>query len=398
MRSFALALAVCAPLIAQDHPTEKLQSMLSRIFNSTEFSGGGRGGRRGGGGTRWIEGGNAYAAIEAGEIVRYDPASGKRDVLVSAAQLTPKQTGKPLPIADFAWSADGKKLLVSTNPHRVLIRKPAAEYWVLDRPTGAWRKLGGDDGDNLLFAKLSPDGNAAAYVRGTNLFVEDLATGAITAADQRWHRPHPQRRLRLGLRRRVRPGRRLSLESRRAADRLLAVRPAQRARILAGQLHRRAVSRNFQVRVPEGRPDQLGRPGGGSQRQGRTDPLDQGAGRSAQYLYPAHGMGGPGRTHSGASEPPAEHARRPAGQCRDRRRAHHVSRSGRRLGGGQRPSPLGGERQAPALDQRARWLAARLHRVARRRHAPGDQGSWRRDLDCGRRRAGGWLYYIASPD
>ena len=176
MKPLLVAMLACAPLVAQ--PSEKLQAMLARIFNSNEFSGGGRGGgRRGGpGGTRWIEGGNAYAAIENGEIVRYDPATGKRDVLVSAAQLTPKQTGQPLAITDFAWSADAKKLLVATNPHRVLIRKPAADYWVLDRPTNAWSHLGAD----LLFAKLSPTGAAVAYVRGTNLFVQDLATGAVT--------------------------------------------------------------------------------------------------------------------------------------------------------------------------------------------------------------------------
>jgi dipeptidyl-peptidase-4 len=170
-----LALVLAANALAQ--PTEKLKSSLERIFNSNEFSGGGRGGggRRGGGGTRWIDGGKSYAAIEGGEIVRYDTASGKREVWVSAAELGSK------PISDFWWSADGKKLMVASNPHRVLIRKNAAEYSVLDKATGKWRKLGGDQGADLLFTKLSPDGSQAAYVRGTNLFAEDLATGAIKA-------------------------------------------------------------------------------------------------------------------------------------------------------------------------------------------------------------------------
>ena len=71
--------------------------------------------------------------------------------------------------------------MIASNPHRVLIRKNAAEYRVLDKPSGKWRKLGGDNGSSLLFTKLSPDGTRAAYVRGTNLYVEDLTTGAITA-------------------------------------------------------------------------------------------------------------------------------------------------------------------------------------------------------------------------
>ena len=161
--------------VAAAQPSEKLQDMLRRIFNSTEFTGGGggaRGGRGGGGGgARWMEGGEFYATVEpapggAGrEIVRYDPATGKREVLVSAEQLTPKQTGKPLAFGEYAWSADGKKLLVGTNSHRVLIRKMAGEYWVLERASGAWRKLGGDNGAELLYPKFSPDATRVAFLR-----------------------------------------------------------------------------------------------------------------------------------------------------------------------------------------------------------------------------------------
>src|SRR6185436_1543233 len=104
---------------------------------------------------RWSEDGNSYAAVERGEIVRYDPASNNREVTVTAGQLTPKG-GQPLAINSYEWTADGKKLLVMTNSHRVLIRKPAGEYWVLDRASAALRKLGGDKSPDLLFTKLSP--------------------------------------------------------------------------------------------------------------------------------------------------------------------------------------------------------------------------------------------------
>ena len=182
-RSAFLALLLCSMAAAQ--PSEKLQGMLQRIFGSTEFSAAGSGGRRGGaGGARWIEDGQAYATIEpaAGgggrEIVRYDPATGKRDILVSVTQLTPKQTGKPLAINDYMWSADGKKLMVFAGSHMVMIRKPAGEYWVMDRASGSWRQLGGDKGAELLFAKFSPDATRVAYVRGTDIYVEDIASGA----------------------------------------------------------------------------------------------------------------------------------------------------------------------------------------------------------------------------
>jgi dipeptidyl-peptidase-4 len=151
--------------------------MLKRIFDSNEFAAAGRGGggRRGGGGggMRWSEGGRSWDALENGEIVRYDTATGERRVLVGSAELKPA-------ITDYAWAPDGKKLLVAVNPRRVLIRKPAAEYWMIDRAAHTSRKLGGTDAAPLLWPKFSPDSAKVAYVRGTNLYVEDVASGAIT--------------------------------------------------------------------------------------------------------------------------------------------------------------------------------------------------------------------------
>jgi dipeptidyl-peptidase-4 len=170
-RPFAAALLLTA--IASAQPSDQLQSMLRRIFNSNEFAGGGRGGGRGGrgggGAGRWVEGG--YTAVEGSEIVKYDPATGAHETLINAAPLT---------FGEYAWSADNSKLLVMTKPQRVLIRKTAGEYWAIDRQGGARKKLGGENASDLLFAKLSPDASKAAYVRGTNLYVEDLASGAIT--------------------------------------------------------------------------------------------------------------------------------------------------------------------------------------------------------------------------
>src|SRR5436309_9718598 len=109
VRSFRQAVVsgfiLCSMTAAQ--PSQKLQGMLRRIFDSREFGGAGRGGR-GAGGARWMEDGQAYTAIEpaasgggASEIVRYDPATGKHEILLSAAQLTPRETRKPLAIDDY---------------------------------------------------------------------------------------------------------------------------------------------------------------------------------------------------------------------------------------------------------------------------------------------------------
>jgi len=165
--------------------SQNMQDMLRRI-NAGEFGGAGGGGRRGGaGGGRWVDGGLGYVNIErnpkgGSDIVRIDTATGKREVLMSADQLTPPQLGKPLEFAEYTPSADGKRILFGTNGRLVMIRKTTMDYWVLDKTDNSWHKLGGTGGGNLLYAKLSPDGTRAAYVRENNIFVENIKSGGVT--------------------------------------------------------------------------------------------------------------------------------------------------------------------------------------------------------------------------
>src|SRR5690606_11160368 len=60
------------------------------------------------------------------------------------------------------------------------------DYWVLDRESGRLKKLGGTAAkpSTLMFAKFSPDGDRVGYVRENNLYVEDLASGAIAQLTQ----------------------------------------------------------------------------------------------------------------------------------------------------------------------------------------------------------------------
>jgi dipeptidyl-peptidase-4 len=164
--------------------SSNLDSMIQRI-NSGEFSGGsdtrGGAGRRGGrigGERRWLDGGSAYSMIERGELVRYDTATGKREVLMSAKELTPPNLDRALSPVE-SGSTNANKMLFATNPRTVMIRKIANDYWVLDKIAASWHKLGGKTNSGLLYAKISPDGTRAAYVRECNIYVENIASGAI---------------------------------------------------------------------------------------------------------------------------------------------------------------------------------------------------------------------------
>jgi dipeptidyl-peptidase-4 len=142
---------------------------------------------RGFGPVRWLEDGSGYTSVEPAasgrgrEIVRHDPATGGREIIVTAVALTPPGAAGPLPIDDYAWSRDGLKLLIFTNTRRVWRQNTRGDYWVLDRPSGTLTRLGGSGPEaSLMFAKFDPEAGRVAYVRANDLFVEDLAGHGIT--------------------------------------------------------------------------------------------------------------------------------------------------------------------------------------------------------------------------
>jgi dipeptidyl-peptidase-4 len=158
------------------------QLTLQHIFASPEFF------PERFGPARWLEDGSGYTTLEQSEssqggrdIVRYDPATNRRELWVPAARLVPLGETRALDIADYHWSDDGTKLLIFTNTERVWRSNTRGDYWVLNLRGWELTKLGGNAAPStLMFAKFSPDGTQAGYVRENNIYVEDLATGAIT--------------------------------------------------------------------------------------------------------------------------------------------------------------------------------------------------------------------------
>ncbi|MBN2415639.1 S9 family peptidase [bacterium] len=156
---------------------------LERIFNSREFA------SERFGPARWLADASGYTTLEPSQelaagtdIVRYDPKTGARTVMVTAASLVPEQGNRPLPIADYSWSPDAKRLLIFTNTKRVWRQNTRGDYWVLTLGTGKLQRLGGDaEPGTLMFAKFSPDGAQVAYVvyAANNIYMEDLASGRI---------------------------------------------------------------------------------------------------------------------------------------------------------------------------------------------------------------------------
>ena len=136
----------------------------------------------------WIGKGEFYTVLEPSdkseglsEIVRYETATSRREVLVSASQLVPPGGDKPLKVENYAFSEDLNGVLIFTDSKRVWRQNTRGDYWVLDRKMGTLRKVGdGGPPASLMFAKFSPDGSKVAYVRYNNIYVEDVHSGAAS--------------------------------------------------------------------------------------------------------------------------------------------------------------------------------------------------------------------------
>jgi dipeptidyl-peptidase-4 len=129
---------------------------------------------------------DGYSTLEtssetgASDIVRYEARTGKRTVLISSEQFIPEGLSEPLYVADYTWSDDNSKLLLFTNTRRVWRYHTRGDYWVLDLQTGILQQLGKEvERTTMMFAKFSPDASRVAYVSKQNIYVEDLSTGEI---------------------------------------------------------------------------------------------------------------------------------------------------------------------------------------------------------------------------
>jgi dipeptidyl-peptidase-4 len=183
--TFTLAL-VCVALRAQSpaiqavkYPSAAFREQLDALINQRAY------GAKAPAESRWLDGGERYTVIEAAadgkgkELVAYETATGRRSVLVSARQLTPAGAKEPLAIDGYEWSADKSKLLIFTNSRRVWRENTRGDYWVLELGSGSLRQLGqGAAPSTLMFATFAPDGRSVGYVRGNNLYVEELTGGS----------------------------------------------------------------------------------------------------------------------------------------------------------------------------------------------------------------------------
>ena len=287
---------------------------IPRIYGSPEFA------AETFGPSRWVDDGAGYTTLEpapAGkgqDVVRYDVARGTREVLVSGDAPGAARRRPPDRYRRYAWSPDQNRLLVFTNSRPVWRLNTRGDYWVLERATGgsassAARRASrprscsrssrltargwATCGRTICTWRTSPTGRITALttdgsrtiINGTFDWVYEEELMNYT----RW----------------------VALESRRRVDRVLAAQRRPGPRLRAHQQHRFAVLVHDSDSVSQGRRGQLG--GADRRRAGRPAARPGGsqiAGRPAQPLPRADGVGGEHRRGRGsAPQPASEHAR-----------------------------------------------------------------------------------------
>jgi len=132
-------------------------------------------------GIQWTSDGNSYLRLENSTIVQYGMPDLDKKTVVTATQLTPVGKTEPLTVRSYAFTDNGRKVLIYTNTQRVWRYDTRGDYWVLDLDKNTLTQLGKDRPESsLMFAKFSPDAKKVAYASKNNVFSEDLATGKIT--------------------------------------------------------------------------------------------------------------------------------------------------------------------------------------------------------------------------
>uniref|UniRef100_UPI004048E1DC S9 family peptidase n=1 Tax=Algoriphagus sp. TaxID=1872435 RepID=UPI004048E1DC len=129
---------------------------------------------------KWDKNGDTFYAIVKNEIFQHSLPNTVGEKLISSAQLSPKGQA-PLSITDFAFSADGQKVLIYTNTKSVWRLQSQGDYWVYELATEKLTQVGEElPESSLRFAKFSPDASKVAFVSEFNLYVQDLTSGQIS--------------------------------------------------------------------------------------------------------------------------------------------------------------------------------------------------------------------------
>lgn len=128
-------------------------------------------------GINWMKDGKFYSTLENNKVVKYNITTGKPvETLVDGSTLNPK-----IDIQDYSFSADEKKLLLTTDFQSIYRRSFTANYFIYDLAGKSVKPLSANGKQS--YAAFSTDGSKVAFVRENNLFyvtLNDMKEAQVT--------------------------------------------------------------------------------------------------------------------------------------------------------------------------------------------------------------------------
>ena len=150
---------------------------LEKLFASGEFFG------ESFQGGRWATEGPVLRYIDtdrqsgASNLIEWNLETDQRRTLLEGANLTKPDGDGRIAIEDYAYAADGSKVLLYTDSERVWRLNTKGYYYVYDLGSGDVMPISGRMAGHQMFAKFDPAAEHVAFVRNRNLYVVELATG-----------------------------------------------------------------------------------------------------------------------------------------------------------------------------------------------------------------------------
>ncbi|GAB5520468.1 MAG: S9 family peptidase [Rhodothermales bacterium] len=167
---FTFTHTACAQVA--DHPELTLDAIHnSATFVGESFEGG-----------RWAAEGPVITFIEfdqasqTTDLVSFNLETEQRTTLIDGSRLLAADVARPIYIEDYAYSADGTKVLLYTDSERVWRLNTKGFYYLYDTASGDLQPIASRADGYQMFAKLDPAGERVAFVRNRDLFVVDLET------------------------------------------------------------------------------------------------------------------------------------------------------------------------------------------------------------------------------
>ncbi len=124
-------------------------------------------------GINWMKDGRFYSAMKTVDgfpvVVQVNLETGEE----SRRLIDGRKLG--IDFDFYAFNPDESMALLASEVESIYRRSSKAVYHLLNLQTGQTRQL--ENGEKIMYASLSPDNSKVAYVKGNNLFYEELSSG-----------------------------------------------------------------------------------------------------------------------------------------------------------------------------------------------------------------------------